>query len=305
MSESYSVCELWPHEVPVAFAAGTPTASSAAGVMKRSMHWPPTLLRTRPIGTCLNAGTFCLRCSAVKKHVALKESSAFSEGELEFVFAGCHLPAAPWFMTLISGSSSAAANASSCSYAHDVGMSMLLCPEHKNVCPKSTSSITTPCVDELKESVKGVSDARTAIVVLQFPDGGTTKGFGEIAPAGAPEMVMDSPGTPTPHTRAGVEPPDHSSDDASTMCALKTRESGPQGAGAAGGGTAAKRTRSSAARSAAATTATIARILNITGRVAVPRRTPGITLAAASPHPGARTTASGTNVNVCVQNHVK
>ena len=56
MSASYSVCDAWPpHEVPVAFAAGTPTASIAAGVMKRSMHWPPSLERTRPMGTALNA----------------------------------------------------------------------------------------------------------------------------------------------------------------------------------------------------------------------------------------------------------
>ncbi len=76
--------------------------------MKRSMHCPPTLARTSPMGTFLNAGTFCLRCIAVKKHVAENCSSALSVGEDVLVFAGCHARAS-WIRTRISGKASAAA----------------------------------------------------------------------------------------------------------------------------------------------------------------------------------------------------
>ena len=66
ISSSYSVCDSWPsQEVVVALSAGTPTASMAAGVMKRSMTCPPTLARTSPMGTFLKAGTLSLRWKAV------------------------------------------------------------------------------------------------------------------------------------------------------------------------------------------------------------------------------------------------
>ena len=97
------------------------------------------------------------------------------------------------------------------------------------------SSSTTPCAVELKASVYGVSDAFTDTLMLQLPLAGTVKGLGATAPAGRPDTVTASPGTPVPHTVAGVEPPDQTSDDARTMCDAKTRLSGPQRAAAGRG----------------------------------------------------------------------
>ena len=65
MSSSYRVWLSCPQLSPVAFTGGMPAASMVAGSMNRSMAWPPTLERTRPMGTCAKAGTLSLRWKAV------------------------------------------------------------------------------------------------------------------------------------------------------------------------------------------------------------------------------------------------
>lgn len=56
-------------------AFSMPAAASASADSQLSIVVPPTELCTRPMGTSFIAGTFCLRCSAVKKHVAEKAAS--------------------------------------------------------------------------------------------------------------------------------------------------------------------------------------------------------------------------------------
>ena len=107
---------------------------------------------------------------------------------------------------------------------------LLLCPEQRIVWPKSTSASVTACFDApVKTRSDGVSDAAAAIVIEKKPLPFAAKGLlGETtAPAGRPVIVTCSFAPAWPQTRAGVEPADHASDDASTMCDAKTQPSGP------------------------------------------------------------------------------
>lgn len=76
---------------------------------------------------------------------------------------------------------------------------------------------------------EGASDAAAEIVIEKKPEALARKGLlgATTAPAGRPETVISSLAPAVPQMRAGVEPADHVSLDASTMCGAKTQPSGP------------------------------------------------------------------------------
>jgi len=90
------------------------------------------------------------------------------------------------------------------------------------VCPNKTSLIVDKCFDAIepvKEIFTGVSDEAAAIVIVKFPVASAENGLlgKTIASVGSPVIVMTSFAEAVPHTRAGVDPPLHTSEDASTM----------------------------------------------------------------------------------------
>ena len=106
---------------------------------------------------------------------------------------------------------------------------MLDWPEHRIVCPNSTSVRFTVADLPAKESVTGVREAAAETVMVQAPLASAVHGLdgATVAPAGRPDSEMDSPGAALPQILAGVTPPRQASEDASTMCEAKTQPSGP------------------------------------------------------------------------------
>ena len=93
---------------------------------------------------------------------------------------------------------------------------------------------------------------------LQAPSLPAVKGFDgrTTASGGRPESVSRSFGVALPYRRAGVTPPDHGVDEASTALSEKARGSGPHAPPTASGGVASSGSTGNDARAASSAVAT-------------------------------------------------